>query len=243
MIHLDRRMLESRPRGGVFHLEDTMTTIRELKATARPRSGKGAARAERRADRTPAVIYGAKLPPITISLEADEIRTRIYAGRFLTTVFDIELDGEKHRVIPRDYQLHPVTDLPIHVDFQRLVAGHKIRVEVPIHVTKPEASPGVKRGGAVNIVEHKLALLCPPEAIPTAIEIDLTGLEINQSVHLGDITLPEGVLAAAKDENPTLVTIVAPSGFKDEAAPAAAAAAAPAAAKAAPAAKAPAGKK
>ena len=225
-----------------------MTTIRELKATARPRSGKGAARAERRADRTPAVIYGAKQPPITISLEADEIRTRIYAGRFLTTVFDIELDGEKHRVIPRDYQLHPVSDLPIHVDFQRLVAGHKIRVEVPIHVTKAEASPGVKRGAAVNIVEHKLALLCPPDAIPTAIEIDLTGLEINQSVHLGDITLPEGVLAAAKDENPTLVTIVAPSGFKDEtAAPAAAAprgcGQAPAAAAKAPAAaaKAPAG--
>ena len=220
-----------------------MTTIRELKAWARPRSGKGAARAERRANRIPAVIYGAKQPPITISLENDEVRTRIYAGRFLTTVFDIQLDGQKHRVIPRDYQLDPVSDLPVHVDFQRLISGQKIRVEVPIHVTKAEASPGVKRGGAINIVEHKLALLCPPEAIPTAIDIDLTGLEINQSVHLGNIQLPEGVVSASKDENPTLVTIVAPSGFKDEA-PAAAAAAAPAAAaKAAPAAKAPAGKK
>ena len=102
-----------------------MTTIRELKATARPRSGKGAARAERRADRTPAVIYGAKCPPSRFRSKPTKSRTRIYAGRFLTTVFDIELDGEKHRVIPRDYQLHPVSDLPIHVDFQRLVAGHK----------------------------------------------------------------------------------------------------------------------
>ncbi|BAR99823.1 LSU ribosomal protein L25p [Blastochloris viridis] len=199
------------------------------------------------------MIYGAKQAPITISLEYDEIKARIFAGRFLTTVFDIQLDGQKHRVIPRDYQLDPVRDFPIHVDFQRLVSGQKVRVEVPIHVTKAEASPGVKRGGAINIVEHTLALLCPPEAIPTAIDIDLTGLDINQSVHLGNIALPDGVVPASKDENPTLVTIVAPSGFKEEAPAATAATAAPAAAAKAPAAaaakapaaaaKAPAGKK
>ena len=123
-----------------------MATVKELKATARPQSGKGAARAERRAGRVPGVIYGNNQPPLTISVDDRELRQRILAGRFLTTLVDIDLDGKKHRVIPRDFHLDPVRDFPIHVDFMRLGEGATIRISVPLHVVKAEGSPGVKRG-------------------------------------------------------------------------------------------------
>src|SRR5215831_19556926 len=166
-----------------------MTTIQQLKAMARPRGGKGAARAERRQGRVPGVIYGDNKDPITISVEFAELKRRIYAGRFLTTIYEIELDGAKHRVIPRDYQLDAVKDLPVHVDFLRLGAGAKIRVRIPVHVVNADQAPGVKRGGTVNIVTHTVEVLCAPEDIPARIEVDITGLEINYSKHLDEITL------------------------------------------------------
>lgn len=216
-----------------------MSTVRELKATVRPKAGKGAARAVRRTGQTPAVIYGANQPPLNISLDQKEVRTRIYAGRFLTTLYDIEIDGKKHRVIPRDYQLDPIKDFPIHVDFMRLSEGQLIRVNIPVHVTGAEQSPGVKRGGAVNIVAHSIPVRCPPDRIPQSIDVDVAGLEINYSKHLSDIQLPEGVKVIGS-EDITLVTIVPPSGYAEEtraaAEAAAAAAAAPAAGAAAPAA-------
>ncbi len=217
-----------------------MSAVKELKATLRPKAGKGAARAERRAGRTPAVIYGANEPPLAISLDHVEIRTRIYHGRFLTTLYDINIDGKKHRVIPRDYQLDPVKDYPIHVDFMRLAEGQLIRVNVPIHVTGAEVSPGVKRGGAVNIVAHTLPVRCPPDRIPQAIDVDVSELEINNSVHLSDVKLPEGVQPIGT-EDVTLVTIVPPSGYAEETRAEAAAAAAPAAGAPAAGAAAPAG--
>lgn len=217
-----------------------MSAVKELKATLRPKAGKGAARAERRAGRTPAVIYGANEPPLAISLDHVEIRTRIYHGRFLTTLYDINIDGKKHRVIPRDYQLDPVKDYPIHVDFMRLAEGQLIRVNVPIHVTGAEVSPGVKRGGAVNIVAHTLPVRCPPDRIPQAIDVDVSELEINNSVHLSDVNLPEGVQPIGT-EDVTLVTIVPPSGYAEETRAEAAAAAAPAAGAPAAGAAAPAG--
>jgi len=217
-----------------------MATVRELKATARPSVGKGAARAERRAGRVPGVIYGDNQPPLPISVEDRELRQRIGAGRFLTTIFDISLDGKKHRVIPRDFHLDPVKDFPIHVDFMRLGQGATIRVSVPLHVVNAETSPGVKRGGTVNIVTHTLELECLAENIPQYIEADVGGLEINNSLHMSDVKLPTGVKPLRGDA--TLVTIVPPSGYADEqkAAGAAAGAAAPAAAAPAAAAKAPA---
>ena len=120
-----------------------MATVKELKATARPKVGKGAARAERRAGRVPAVIYGNDEPPLTISLDDAELRLRIQAGRFLTTIHDIELDGKKHRVIPRDFALDPLKDVPLHVDFLRLGEGVTLRVSVPLHVLNAETAPGV----------------------------------------------------------------------------------------------------
>src|SRR5262249_6989254 len=131
-----------------------MATAKEIKATARAGAGKGAARAVRRDGRVPGVIYGDNKPALPISLDHEELKLRIYAGHFLTTIYDVEIEGVKHRVIPRDYQLDPVRDLPIHVDFMRLGEGATIRVNIPVHVKNADQAPGVKRGGAINIVAH-----------------------------------------------------------------------------------------
>ncbi len=196
-----------------------MATVKELKATARPKAGKGAARAERRAGRVPAVIYGDNQPPVTISLEDKALRQSIFAGHFLTTIYNIDLEGKKHRVIPRDFALDPVKDFPIHVDFLRLGQGATIRVSVPLHVIGAEVSPGVKRGGTVNIVNHTVDLEADVEHIPQYIEVDVSKLEINNSLHLSDVKLPKGVKAISRDDQ-TLVTVVPPSGFGEEAKPA-----------------------
>ena len=150
-----------------------MATVNLIKAAARPRAGKGAARAERRAGRVPGIIYGDGKPPLPISLDYADLHQRIYAGHFLTTIHDVEVDGVKHRVIPRDFQLDAVRDLPLHVDFMRLGEGATIRVNIPIHVKNAEQSPGVKRGGTVSIVTHTIEVRCRADAIPTAIEVDV----------------------------------------------------------------------
>jgi len=209
-----------------------MATVKEIKATARPKAGKGAARSERRAGKVPGVIYGDSKPPITISLDYADLRQKIYAGRFLTTIYDLEVDGQKHRVIPRDFQLDPVRDNPLHVDFMRLGEGAVIRVAVPVHVVNADVAPGVKRGGTVNIVTHTIDVMVKPEEIPDHIEVDVSELEINYSKHLSDVKLPPGVKAIARVDL-TLVTIVPPSGYAEEMKAAAEAAAASAAAAAA----------
>lgn len=220
-----------------------MTTVKELKATARPRAGKGAARAVRREGRVPGVIYGDGKPPLTIALDHSELRQRISGGRFLTTIYELDVDGTKHRVIPRDFQLDPVHDTPIHVDFLRLGEGAQIRVAIPVRPVNADQAPGIKRGGTINIVTHSIEMLCPWDAIPPAVEVDLSGLEINYSRHLSDVSLPQNVKVLTAGDA-TLVTIVPPSGYAEEqraaaaapeaaapgaAQPAAAAAAAPAA--------------
>jgi large subunit ribosomal protein L25 len=221
-----------------------MATVKELKATARLAGGKGAARAERRAGRVPGVIYGDSQPPVAISVDDTELRARILAGRFLTTIYDIELDGKKHRVIPRDFHLDPVRDFPLHVDFLRLGVGATIRVSVPLHLKNAESAPGVKRGGTVNVVTHTLELEASVDNIPQFIEADIAKLDIAGSLHLSDVALPTGVKSLSR-EDLTLVTIVPPSGYAEEAKAAAAgatpgatpaAAAAPAAGAKAPAA-------
>src|ERR1700761_1437665 len=174
------------------------TTVKELKATARPSVGKGAARAERRAGRVPGVIYGDNKPPLPISVDDRELRQRILAGRFLTTLFDIDLEGNKHRVIPRDYYLDPVRDFPLHVDFMRLGEGATIRVSVPLHVVNAEGSPGIKRGGPLHIVTHTIDLECSVDNIPQYIEANVGALEISHSLHLSDVKLPTGVKALSR---------------------------------------------
>ena len=217
-----------------------MAIVREIKATARPRAGKGAARAVRREGRVPGVIYGDNQPPLNISLDKAELSQRVFAGKFLTTLYDVDVDGTKVRVIPRDFQIDSLRDVPIHVDFMRLGKGATIRVRVPVHAINADQSPGIKRGGTVNIVTHTIDIRCPADSIPEAFEVDLAGLEINHSKHLSDINLPPNVRPFMQVDA-TLITIVPPSGYAEEkAAEAASAAAAAPAVSAGPAAAAPA---
>ncbi|GLS23972.1 50S ribosomal protein L25 [Labrys miyagiensis] len=209
-------------------------SVKQISATARTQVGKGAARAVRREGKVPAVIYGAGKPPVSIALDSKATNLLVYAGHFLTTVFEIEVDGKKTRAIPRDYALDPVKDTVEHVDFLRIDAGSRLRVEIPVHAINVAASPGVKLGGSVNVVTHALTVLAPADKIPDAIDVDVSTLAINDSVHISQITLPEGVSYVGQDDA-TLVSILPPAG--EEAAPAAAEPAAAPVAAAAPAAK------
>ena len=200
-----------------------MSEVKQIKAVARDRAGKGAARAVRRQGQVPAVIYGGGEAATPIAVDFNQTKQLIFAGHFLTTVFEIDVDGRKTRAIPRDYQLDPVRDFPMHIDFLRLSAGQMIKVVVPMHVVGQENSPGVKRGGTLQIVEHSVELLVPSDAIPDYIEASVANLNIGDSIHLADIALPNGAKATST-ENVTLVTV---SGMKEEeAAPAAEGAAA-----------------
>ena len=188
----------------------------ELKASARSGVGKGAARALRRQGLVPAVIYGDKQPPVTIALNFNEANRRIYAGGFLSHVITLDVDGEKHSVIPRDYQLDPVSDVPLHVDFLRIGSGSRLTVEVHVAFINAEASPGLKRGGTLNVVRHTVELSCPADSIPEQIEVDLTGSDIGDSLHISAVKLPQGIQPVIKDRDFTIATIVAPSGLKSE---------------------------
>ena len=219
-----------------------MAAIKELAAVTRSGTGKGAARSVRREGRVPAVIYGGGVKPEPISVDFKDVNKLIYAGHFLTTIFELEMDGRKERVLPRDYQLDVVTDWPLHVDFLRLTAGSRVRIAVPVHVENRDASPGIKKGGTVNLVLHTIEVLAPADAIPEAVTVDLAGLDFADLVHLSALKLPEGCKAVSTKSDLTVVTIVPPSVIADEptAAPAAAATAPAAAAPAAKAAAAPA---
>lgn len=215
-----------------------MSAFKQLQAVARDRAGKGAARAVRRQGRVPAVLYGGGQPAEAIALDYSQTKQLIFAGHFLTTIFEIDVNGKKTRALPRDYQLDPVKDVPIHVDFLRLAEGQSIKVTVPVHVVDQDKAPGVKRGGTLQIVEHSVELLVPSNAIPDYVEASVAALDIGSSIHLNDISLPSGAKPTSQ-ENVTLVTCVAPSGMKEEAAatPAAETTAAPAAPAAKPPAK------
>jgi len=210
-----------------------MADITVTPATARPRAGKGAARQSRREGRVPAVIYGDKKEPETIALDANELWKTVQKGKFTSTVFEVDIDGRKERVLPRDVQLDPLRDTPVHVDFQRVSADSRIRVSVPVRFVNDALSPGLKRGGVLNIVRHDVEVICPAERIPQFFEIDLTGLEIGKSIHISAVALPDGVRPTITNRDFTIATIA--GAVKDDAT--AEAAATPAAAAAAPAAK------
>ena len=179
----------------------------EISATARERVGKGTARATRREGRVPAVIYGDKQPPQPISLEHKELWQHVRTGQFLNTIYMINVGGNATRVIPRDIQMDPVRDFPLHVDFLRLGEGARIAVEVPVSFINDEESPGLKRGGVLNIVRHTVELRCLAEAIPENLEADLTGLDIGDSLHVSAISLPEDVELTITDRDFTILTI------------------------------------
>ena len=188
----------------------------ELSATVREKVGKGAARSVRRQDMIPAVIYGGNKPPLSISLPRQDVFLKIHGGGFYTTVATIDVKGEKVRVIPRDFQLDPVSDKPLHVDFLRVTAGSMVTVEVPVQFINEAQAPGIKRGGVLNVVRHRIALVCPVDAIPEKIVADLAGLEINDSLHISKVPLPEGVRPVIRDRDFTVATIAAAAGVKEE---------------------------
>ena len=188
-----------------------------LSAEMRERAGKGAARATRRSGRVPAVIYGDKKDPAMVSLEPIALKKFIQTGGFFSHLVEIEAGGDKHRVIARDIQMDPVSDQPIHVDFMRVSKGVKIAVNVPLHYINEEEAPGLKVGGVLNVVRHDVELNVSPEAIPEFIEVDLTGLELGDSVHISAVTLPEGVAPTITDRDFTVATIAAPSSVKSAA--------------------------
>jgi large subunit ribosomal protein L25 len=199
----------------------------ELKAWARARSGKGGARATRREGRIPGVLYGDKQGPENIAVDYRAISQQLHTGHFQSTIFTLDVEGRKTRVIPRGVQLDPVRDFPIHVDFMRVGKDALVNVDVPVRFLNEAASPGLKRGGVLNIVRHEIAVRCPADAIPDHFEVDLTGLEIGDSVHISAIALPKGVRPTITERDFTVATIVGRSA--EEPVPGAAAAEAAAA--------------
>lgn len=193
-----------------------MAAASELKAQSRTGVGKGAARALRREGLIPAVIYGDKKAPLPISISYNEAVKRIYAGGFLSHTLVIDVNGEKHSVIPRDYQLDPVKDKPLHVDFLRVAKGAKINVQVPVHFINEDKSPGLKRGGTLNVVHHTLDLTVDASNIPEFVEVDLDGKDIGDIIHISAIKLPAGTTDHSHEADVTIASIVAPSGLKSE---------------------------
>lgn len=213
-----------------------MTQVTTLAAESRDRAGKGTSHALRRQDRVPAVIYGDKKAPLSISMELNVLIRYVNRPAFFTQLIDLDIGGQKHRVLPRDVQFHPVSDKPLHVDFLRVSSDTKVRVAVPVAFINPEKSPGIKRGGTLNVVHHEIEVLCAPDKIPANFEVSLDGLQINDAIHLSAIKLPEGCKLTTHEKDFTIATIAVPSAVRSENESAAAAANAPAADAAAPAA-------
>jgi large subunit ribosomal protein L25 len=190
-----------------------MAEIHTLAAVPRERAGKGAARAERRAGRVPSIIYGAKQDPRMISIDPLELRMTMEKGGFFSSVFDITIEGsgDVERVLPREVQVHPVTDVPEHVDFLRVSSATRVTVDVPCHFINEEASVGLKRGGVLNIVRHEIEVHCAVDAIPAFFEVDLSGLDIGDSIHYSHLTVPAGVEPTITDRDFTIATIAAPT--------------------------------
>ena len=203
-----------------------MAELVTFAAEVRGLAGKGPARALRRAGRVPAVVYGEDKPQEMVSLEARALRRQLGNPHFFNTLCGLQVNGELVRVLPRDVQLHPVTDYPVHADFVRVSAGGRITVEVPVVFRNEDICPGLKRGGVLNIVRRDLELSCPADAIPAEIAIDLAPFDLGDSVHISHVALPEGVRPIITDRDFTIATIAAPTVVREAAEEAAAAAAA-----------------
>jgi len=193
-----------------------MSEALTLAAETRDRGGKGASRALRREGRVPAVVYGGKEEPLSIHVEERVLSRMLGTGHFTNSVVMLDVGGKKVRTLPKDVHFHPVSDRPLHVDFFRLAKDSTVDVSVPVRFINEEDSPGLKRGGVLNIVRHELELVCDADRIPDDIRIDVTGLDIGDSIHISYVTLPAGSTSAITDRDFTIATIVAPSGLRSE---------------------------
>ena len=204
-----------------------MPEIITLSAEPRTLAGKGATRATRRAGRVPGIIYGDNQDAVLISLEPREFSRALASRGFFATLVDVRVDGTVHRTLPRDVQYHPATDAPLHVDFMRVGSHARVTVMVPVVFTNPEMSPGIRRGGILNIVRHGIELNCPVDRIPDHLVVELNGLEIGDSLHISRVIIPEGCRPTISDRDFTIASIAASSAVREEAAAAATAAPAP----------------
>ncbi len=191
-----------------------MADVITIEAEVRDRVGKGASRAVRRAGSVPAVIYGDNKEPISIQIPLNKIVRLINRGGFLSHTYEITAGKSKATVLPRDLQLHPVTDVPMHIDFLRLAKGAMVTMAVPVKVVGEEESEGLKRGGVINYTRHDIELNVPASSIPEFIEVSVAALDLNHAVKISDITLPEGCTPTITDRDFTICAIVAPSGLK-----------------------------
>src|SRR3954463_11609270 len=185
-------------------------------AEARDGLGKGASRALRRDGRVPAVVYGEKKEPLSIHVEEKLLSKMMSTGHFMNSVIMIDFEGKPHRTLPKAVDFHPVTSRPVHVDFLRIGEHTKVHVAIPMRFDNEEDSPGLKRGGVLNVVVHELEIVCDAAHIPTEIHISLEGLEIGDSIHISSVKLPNGVTPANSEEDFTVATVVAPSAMKSE---------------------------
>jgi len=191
-----------------------MSDALTLPAEARERAGKGASRALRRTGRVPAVIYGGKEAPVSIHVEEKELVRQLGTGHFMNSIVMVEIAGKSIRTLPKDVAFHPVNDRPLHADFLRLAKDAKVEVQVPVVFINEELSPGLKKGGVLNVVRHELDLVCEADKIPSEIKLDVTGLEVGDSIHISSVALPEGSVSAITDRDFTIATVVAPSALK-----------------------------
>jgi large subunit ribosomal protein L25 len=191
-----------------------MSDALTLPAELRERAGKGASRALRRDGRVPAVIYGGKEEPVAIHVEAKELVRQLNTGYFMNSIVMVDVGGKKVRALPKDVALHPVTERPIHVDFLRLAKDAKIQVAVPVLFINEEESPGLKKGGVLNVVRHELELICESDKIPDNITIDVAGFDVGDAIHISKVSLPEGSESVITDRDFTIATLVAPSALK-----------------------------
>lgn len=185
-----------------------------LSAEPRERAGKGASRALRREGRIPAVIYGDKKEPVTIHLDERALTKLLGTGVFMNSLVMLEVNGEVTRTLPKDVAFDPVSDRALHVDFFRLAKGAKVQVNIPVVFVNEEESPGLKRGGVLNVVRFELDLMCDADKIPDQIEIDVTGLELGDSIHISNVTLPDGSVSSITDRDFTIAGVTAPSALK-----------------------------
>lgn len=194
-----------------------MPEVISLGAEPRLSAGKGAARATRRAGRVPGIIYGDGKEPLPISFEPRELSRAINRAGFFATIVDVSVDGTVHRTLAREVQYHPISDAALHVDFMRVGAGAQVHVSVPVNFVNHEASPGLRRGGILNIVRHDVDILCAVDAIPDRVIVDLSGLEIGDSIHVERLTLPAGARVALGSRDSTIASVAASSAVREEA--------------------------
>ncbi len=185
-----------------------MSLSHVLEAQERTSSGTGSARAIRRANLVPAIVYGGKSEPLMVAVNEKQLNLECNTAGFFSRVITLDVNGSKHQVLAKDVQLHPVTDVPLHVDFQRVDKDSRVFVHVPLNFINEDKSPGVKRGGTLNIVIHKLEIVCSPVEIPEIITVDLIKLTMGESITLDDVSLPSNVKAANPARDRVIATLV-----------------------------------